>query len=153
MNEETTPKRLTLEIYRPWWFRGNGPDDSKLLLDDPNLSCPMMCCLGQLSIKCGIDTADIAGVAEPHEMEMVKWKSLPERVNPVESRITDGGYKENDRVREIIATNDAIMPSEEDREALLISKFGALGIDVKFTDELPDYLSAAFPQSTNTETK
>lgn len=54
-------------------------------------------------------------------------------------------------VRNIITENDNQVLDDHDREITLTSAFGAIGIEVEFTDELPTYLRDAFPEATATK--
>lgn len=140
-----------LLIYRPWWFRGHGYDESKLLIPPPREdAAPLMCCLGQLAVACGIPTDDLAHHATPDDVrepdDVEKWpKPL---LKPVISCPVDRPRMINTNLtRELMRLNDDISLTDEEREGLLIRGLAAAGVDVEFTDVLPDYLKEAFPNS------
>ena len=124
MSDIRIPERFT--VKRSEWLRGLGVDED----GGANGACLLdysgkRCCVGFLAKECGID--DEYARNEPILSTATSGCSMNEE-KPLKELCTtmnaDGIYKTND--------DDSI--SDPAREALLTSKFAALGIAVEFVD-------------------
>lgn len=132
-----------LIIYRPWWLRGTGSMESRMLKGREPGESPKMCCLGQLAVSCGVDTGGIEEIGSPMTMRSVDARMLPEPLQPLD---LDRPRRDNTTLTwKIVQANDNKDLPDEERERELNELFSEAGIAVTFTDMLPTYLAHTFP--------
>ncbi len=118
---------MRFTVTRDEWFRGEGPDGSRLLLPDGR-----KCCLGFLGLECGLDERDILGketfsMIDTHVDQTVLPGTLIERRPP--GLI---GYNETRLCDDIIEVNDDEEMSDDERESTLTRLFAEAGVEVTF---------------------
>lgn len=104
-------------VDRTRWFRGQGSDRSRLLLDDGQ-----MCCVGFLAIACGATVDQISN--EPAmASQFGEWRQSTPELYPLGLKIGQ---------TDIYGINDDSTCADSDREILLKEQFNRLGIAVTF---------------------
>lgn len=125
-------ERITeLVIDRKEWYRGHTGKDSKLLTGDGR-----KCCLGFLSLACGLKNEDIRNTTMPAAISI----KLPESMGFLiedgrNSRFSGDASRINDTlVGDVLGAifNPLKLLSEEHREQLLTELFAAEGIALTF---------------------
>lgn len=115
---------MKVTIDRSKWLRGEGAAKSHLLRPTDG----KMCCLGFLSLACGLTEDEIRGCDTP--VDTRKYDKFPAEL----LRQTEYGWVDtlfSDRLMEI---NDREGYPEEEREAELTQLFKSIGIELEFTD-------------------
>ena len=110
---------MKFTVNRKTWYRGK--KGSSLLRPDG-----MMCCLGHLSIACGISSDMILNLAMPYDMEHCypeEYEKMPEKLKP--AHVAQG---------ELASINDNYGMSDEERERRLTTGFADHDIEVEFTN-------------------
>lgn len=122
-------------VFRDRWLRGEGGPASALLRVRDN----KMCCLGFLSIECGIPEDMIrevpqfdqtTGLAERIHREVVGLMATPTRLTEMCCQLMDI----NDAVVGEETPLKNVVDSEEDRERRLTELFALLDVSVEFRD-------------------
>ena len=112
-----------LIIDRSRWLRGEGVKESFLLRPRDG----RMCCLGQACVQAGLRPGEIANVKDTIEFGY----GPHDRLVPVAPWLLPGGKL---RLGQVMALNDSVDYSAEEREAKLTELFAAAGVVVTFVD-------------------
>jgi hypothetical protein len=117
---------MEFTVVRSQWYRGQGDTDSRLRRSSDGL----MCCLGFHAIACGLDEADITGLAFPSVTR------IPHTVpSGLLSWLWDADEETYDTPEAVIGRiNDETQIPEDEREIRLTAEFAKHGITVKFVD-------------------
>ena len=115
---------MKLVIERSRWWRGQSSDWSFLLNNDKK-----MCCLGFLSLACGLGLEDIREVRTVAKVET----ALPESLHFL-LHVNETDVDSSDMAVRLMDANDRQGLTEERREALLTELFATQDIQVEFVD-------------------
>ena len=119
---------MKLTIDREKWYRGSGPEGSKLLRSEDGL----MCCLGFYCMELGYEKEEIVGLGTPASSLLGPIKRPDWLVN------NDGkGPLVSGSCGQLITTNDDEYISEKEREAAITTEFGVNGVEVEFVGGEP----------------
>jgi hypothetical protein len=122
---------MKLVIDRKTWLRG---DPASYLLREQD---GKMCCLGFLSLQCGVTKEKMMGLATVAvgadanaEFRQGALASLAQ-VNKY-ARDPDAPYKNTDIADALMEANDDTLLSDAQREESLVELFKKIGVDVEF---------------------
>lgn len=110
-------------VRREFWYRGNGSEESNLVLRNGK-----MCCLGFLGLACGIDEELMVGIGSPDDLESWPARELwPIKIRPV----VEGN---SDLTNNLMFVNDNDEPgyTDKQRESKLKELFATADIEVVF---------------------
>jgi hypothetical protein len=126
-------------VKRKTWYRGKGSEHS-CLLNEHN----QRCCLGFYAGACGLSNKIIRGIAEPNSViELLQEGQVEDKDgNTVHSnldivwktKLVRGlcGISNTPTCNKLMAVNDSVGITDEERETKLTALFKRLGIKVKF---------------------
>lgn len=117
--------KLKVKIDRSYWARSSKRKyvvDNNLLNDDGS-----MCCLGFVSLACGLKKKDISNIGLPYAVDQLPNKKYTE--------IWEAVCQECGEIAEV--NDDYIGKSDAQREAKLTKMFKKIGIDVSFVGKTP----------------
>lgn len=122
-----------LVIDRTKWFRGKGPEASRLLTDDGR-----MCCLGFECKAHGISDREIFRVSNPNVIPtLYDNKSMQESLRwLIGERTSDlnGFFSCTEDCRQLVKINDDELIAESDREQQIAEVFKRNNIEVQFVN-------------------
>lgn len=121
---------MKFTVDRKTWYRGYGSDNSKLLLENG-----MMCCLGHISLQCGLTERQILHRTTPYRA-ITNDGFLGQKVFNVpvgfDWLLNDSHDSTSEIAGEMMNVNDSIELSEEIREKRLIELAAKAGHELEF---------------------
>jgi len=118
---------MKLTIERSKWFRGHGPDHSKLLRADGK-----MCCLGFYCLALGMTQTHILDVADPNDA-MKNLRLWPRGAWLITKE--DGDFRTNSSdCHDLMHMNDKFDINQADREIEITKMFAKHKVQVEFVD-------------------
>ena len=116
-----------LVINRGRWYRGRGPELSRLLRPTDTL----MCCLGIYLESCGVPEELLSGA--PYPTGSALRQAIPEHARWLLEPEPPDDDKMSDRTL-LATTNDAEHVSDRERERIIRRTFAKHGVEVSFVD-------------------
>jgi hypothetical protein len=109
--------RTIYTVNRPTWFRGAGPQESRLLISQQHMkkSVGKSCCLGHIGLQCGIDPKNMEDIGLPSGIT----GELPKDYDQWFVRHEDGTNCASRLAQDMADVNDATYMTEEEREQKL----------------------------------
>lgn len=130
---ENTETKTKFTVTRHNWLRGEGGDDSRLLRPEDG----KMCCLGHISLQCGITQDEIMNVLAPAGIIDEAWGLFPEPLRPMKRpyRGINKTWNDNSGLAHVMmGLNDDETITDEDREHRLKQIAASRGIKLEFVD-------------------
>lgn len=119
---------MQFTVDRKTWYRGKGSKGSRLLREDG-----MMCCLGHVSLQCGLTAEEILDRADPASVS-------DEAAPKISWLLTDADddserqFANNPSCAEAMETNDDEELADADREKAIVSIFANWGHELTFVN-------------------
>ncbi len=117
-----------IRINREIWYRGKGPDDSRLLTQQGE-----MCCMGQICEQLGVSRRrllnkhTISQLLTRDQFRVILIKSNRSKVPSELITLDDGRI-----IIDAYVINDDVVTTDAQKEAELIPLLAELGLEVKF---------------------
>lgn len=121
----------TCDIVRKKWVRGQGSEESALLVENKiSKHHNKMCCLGFLALAAGASRQDISGHLDP--VLLAEWSGEKPLVMDKLVTARHENYSHTSICYLLMRINDDVILSEEQREEQLTEQFAKIGVKVKF---------------------
>lgn len=117
-------------VDRQTWYRGHGPDNSKLLREDG-----MMCCLGHVSLQCGLTERKILNKTTPYRAltnEGILGQKIFNVPVGLDWLLNDSHDATSEIAAQMMNVNDLMDLSEELREEQLRELAAKAGHELEF---------------------
>lgn len=132
------PKLLDVTVERSKWYRGQGDEQSRLLVTvhDDSEQNGKMCCLGFVCLAAGLTPDDIANRPFPAEVrnQLPIVRQFPQVLEPLLYVAGDLQAANSTHCNDIGSVNDSEDMPDTEREATLTKLGKEVGINFTFVD-------------------